>query len=326
MFKHILVPLDGSARAEQALPVAARLARFSNGTITLLQVASSLIDYYGPLTEIQFITEQSIEECMAEAESYLAALASSTELAGIKIKIETTYGLPAQNILNLAQTRHCDIIVICSHGRTDFKRWALGSITQQVVHHCSVPVLVLREDHSLLKPAQTHAARSISALAPLDGSQLAEAALVPAANLVAALAAPGRGSLHLTRVVKLFPASIAEGHASELNREALEQAKTYLASMQEHLPEIVKDLKLTISWSAALNADVADALIGTAEDEKNGAGARDRSGCDLIVMSTHGRSGFERWMIGSVTERVLSASRLPILIVRPQKVKQTEPV
>jgi len=96
--------------------------------------------------------------------------------------------------------------------------------------------------------------------------------------------------------------------------------------MQERLPEILQDLKLTITWSAALETDVADALLGTAENEKKVEGANDFSGCDLIVMSTHGRSGFERWMIGSVTERVLAATKLPILIVRPQKVKQTEPV
>ena len=178
----------------------------------------------------------------------------------------------------------------------------------------------------MLKPAQGNAACPVSALVPLDGSSLAEAALVPAANLVAALAAPAEGTLHLTQVVKLFPTSIAEGHVSELKREVLEQAITYLASMQHRLPEILKALTLTITWSAALDTDVADALLGTAENEKNVQGANNFSGCDLIVMSTHGRSGFERWMIGSVTERVLAATKLPMLIVRPQKVKQTEPV
>jgi len=209
MFKRILVPLDGSPHAEEALPVAARLARASNGSITLLQVVSSLIDYYGPLTEAPFITQQVIEKCTAEAESYLADLAASVDLASIKMKTEITYGVPAQNILNFAQSQHAELIVMCSHGRTGFKRWALGSVTQQVVHHSSVPVLILREGQSVLKPAQGNAACPVSALVPLDGSSLAEAALVPAANLVAALAAPAEGTLHLTQVVKLFPTSIA---------------------------------------------------------------------------------------------------------------------
>ncbi len=322
MFKRILVPLDGSPRSEEALPVAAHLDRASQRSIILLQVVSSLIDYYGSMTDAPLLTEQFIEKSMVETESYLAGLARSNGLEGIKIKTEITCGVPAHDILNLAQTQHADIIVMCSHGRTGFKRWALGSVTQQVVHHSSVPVLVLREGHTMLKPAQADAARSVSALVPLDGSALAEAALVPAANLVAALAAPAEGALHLTRVVKLFPKSIEESRVSELNREALEQAKTYLASMQEHLPGTVQDLRLKVTWSAALDTDIADALIGTAEDERDREGAGDFSGSDLIAMSTHGRSGFERWMIGSVTERVLAATRLPMLIVRPQKVKQ----
>ncbi len=141
---------------------------------------------------------------------------------------------------------------------------------------------------------------------------------------MAALAAPSEGALHLTQVVKIFATDADEGFVRELNQEALERAKTYLASMQARLPEIVKGLTLSTTWSVALDNDVADALIGTAENGEKTPEASGFSGSDLIAISTHGRGGLERWIMGSVTERVLSASKLPLLIVRPQKVKQTE--
>lgn len=326
MFKRILVPLDGSPRAEQALPVAARLARASQGSLVLVQVVTQPIDYWGSLAEAPLLREQIIETSLAGAESYLASIARSEELAGIKIRTETMYGIAARSILNLTHTQHTDLLVLCSHGRTGFSRWALGSVAHQIIHHCAVPVLVLREGQVASLLAQTDTARPLCALVPLDGSQLAESALLPAANLVAALAFPGEGVLHLTQVVKLFTGTADEGFMRELNQEALERAKTYLASMEERLQETLKDLKLSITWSVALDNDAADAVIGTAENGEKEAQAGGFSGSDLIAMSTHGRGTLERWVMGSVTERILSASKLPMLIVRPSQIKQMEPV
>lgn len=326
MFKTILVPLDGSPRAEQALAVAARLARASQGSLALMQVVTPPIDYWSYQPGASMLHEQLVETSMAEAETYLALLAKSQVLVGIKVKTEAVFGTAAQSILHMAHSWRADLIVMCSHGRTGFSRWALGSVAHQIAHHSPVPVLVLREGQAASLLTQAHGARPLCALVPLDGSPLAETALVPAANLVAALATPAGGALHLTQVVKLFTASADEGFVRELNLEALERAKTYLASIQARLPEIAKGLNLSATWSVALDNDVADALIGTAVNGERAGEAGGFGGSDLIAMSTHGRGGLERWVMGSVTERVLGASRLPLLIVRPQKVKQTEPV
>jgi nucleotide-binding universal stress UspA family protein len=106
-----------------------------------------------------------------------------------------------------------------------------------------------------------------------------------------------------------------------MNEEAVEHAKTYLAAVQERVQGTFKDLKLSITWSVARNADVADAIIGMAEHGEEGKGMERLGGCDLIAMATHGRGGLQRWVMGSVTERVLGATRLPMLIVRPQQVR-----
>ena len=318
MFERILVPLDGSPRAEQALPVAVRIARASGGSVILLQVVSPPIDYGGGLTQTPLMTEEVIETELALSSSYLDRVAKARELAEIETTTEVMFGLPAQDILAIAESRSVDLIVMCSHGRTGFTRWVLGSVAQKIAHHCPVPLLVLREGKLLPLESPPDAARHLTALVPLDGSPLAEAALFPAANLVAALVAPAAGALHLMQVVKQLSTTADEGFITQLNEETVERAKTYLMSVKERLQAGLKDRKLTIIWSVALDADAADAIIGTAEQREQQEGAEGLGGCDLIAMSTHGRSGLERWVMGSVMERVLGATKLPMLIVRPQ--------
>ena len=318
MFERILVPLDGSSRAEQALPPAARIARASGGSVILLQVVSPPIDYGGGLMQTPLMTEQVIEAELAMALGYLDRIAKARELEEIETTSEVMFGLPAQDILATAESRSVDLIVMCSHGRTGFTRWVLGSVAQKIARHCPVPVLVLREGRLLPLESPPDAARHLSALVPLDGSPLAEAALVPAANLVAALCDPAAGALHLMQVVKQLSTTADEGFITQLNEETVERAKAYLMSVEERLQAGLKDCKLTISWSVALDADAADAIIGMAEQGEEEEGAEGLGGCDLIAMSTHGRSGLERWVMGSVMERVLGATKLPMLIVRPQ--------
>ena len=203
MFHHILVPLDGSFRAEQALPVAARLARASGGTLTLLKVVTAGIDMDLRPMELTKRAELSQEADVARAQEYLAQVASSDDLKGIDVRTEVLTGTPAQAILLFAQLQPVDLLVMCSHGTTGIKRWLLGGVAEKVAHHATFPVLLLHEGGPALVGTPPHAEGPLRVLVPLDGSVLAKAALVPAAQLVAALAAPGPAELHLTRVVAL---------------------------------------------------------------------------------------------------------------------------
>ncbi len=209
MFQRILVPLDGSMRAEQALPVAARIARANGSTVFLMQVVSPIVDYSGGLSQVPFINGEIIESQIADANEYLSTMAASDVLAGIETKTEVSFGQPAQFLLKAMQIYGIDLVVLCSHGRTGLSRWVLGSVAHALVHQSSVPVLVLREGQTL-----AHVER---ALVSLDGSALSEVVLYPAAYLVAALAAPAEGALHLTQVVKVIETPREEGIASQLN-------------------------------------------------------------------------------------------------------------
>ena len=95
-----------------------------------------------------------------------------------------------------------------------------------------------------------------------------------------------------------------------VSEEALLRARTYLGSVADRVQDAMKDLNLTLPYSAEFEADAASALVNLAKQK--GAGAY-----DLIAISTHGRSGLERWVMGSITEHLLNTTKLPMLIVRP---------
>lgn len=320
MFQRILVPLDGSTRAEQALPVAARMARAVGGSVVLLRVVSVIVDgrpfYVHDTSFMQTVLSEELEK----AKEYLVRVAHTEGFLGIKTETEATLGVVAQTILTYAQLHNIESIVMSSHGLTGFKRWALGSVAQKVVRHSPVPVLLLREGGP--QPAALHsdATHTLRALVALDGSPLAEAVLEPAAHLVAALATPATGALHLTQVVK--PPTIQSEHDFEqsdldVGEQALQEAVTYLSTLADNLGNgIAAELGLKVTWSTTVQDDVADALIRMAElgEDTRTLGVE---GCDLVAISTHGRGGSEHWMMGSIAERVLDGTKLPLFIVCP---------
>ena len=318
MFKRIIVPLDGSSRAEHALPVAAHIARVSGGSLHLLQVLSPMVDY-GGLAAVPMVTEESVKAEMIESTHYLTTLAALPMLAGIPISTEVVFGVPARQILAAAESRGTNLIVLCSHGRTGFTRWALGSVTHQLVHQSSVPLLVLREHEATSLLSHGDAVQSFRTLVPLDGSELAESALMPAAYLTSALSTSGHGALHLVQVVKVFPPTAEEGFVSELNEEALQRARTYLTTLIEHVQTTMKDLKISLTSSVEYERDVVNTLVNVAEQKGERKVTENVGGCDVIAISTHGRSGLQRLIMGSVTDRLLNTTTQPMLIVRPHK-------
>lgn len=316
MFERILVPLDGSNRAEQALPVAARIARASGSSLLLVQVVTQPIDYsagWAPLA-----TGEMIEAGMNGASDYLKTMAASQLLAGIETRTEVELGMAAQYLIALTKDHDCDLVVLCSHGRTGFTRWALGSVAHTLVHQSAVPVLVLRQQDVQPLTSSASPSRPLLTLVPLDSSPLAEDALGPAAQLTAALAAPGKGALHLVQVVKPDPSSAEEGHISEWHEAAVQRAERYVTRARDLVQSMMKDAPLTVTSSVETGDDVASTLVQLAEHGKKGTA--DIDACDLIAISTHGRGGLERWVMGSVTDRVLNTTRLPILTVRPPKI------
>jgi nucleotide-binding universal stress UspA family protein len=185
----------------------------------------------------------------------------------------------------------------------------LGSVAHTLAHESTIPTLVLHENETASLLAHQDTTRPLRALVPLDGSALAEAALEPVAHLVASLTT--QGELHLTQVVKPLQTSAEEASRARVT--------TYLTQVTERWQAMAKGLGISISWSVASATDVASALQSQAEPGEQGQGTAGSRGYDLIAISTHGWHGLQRWVMGSVTDRLLNTTRLPILIVRPTR-------
>jgi nucleotide-binding universal stress UspA family protein len=326
MLKRILVPLDGSLLAESALGVAARIAQACEGTILLVRVIGIPTAYtpyvYGSdMAQNPQLAQDMIDVEKENAETYLAEIAKLHILAGIQVETTITAGSAGICIVDTAKEEKVDLIVMSSHGETGFKRFVLGSVAHHVSRHSPVPVLVLRSDESAplsAFPDPKRPLRSLTALVALDGSELAEATLEPAASVVAALAAPGQGTLLLSTVANK-QADRAKHGSEEFMRD---EAKKYLIGTGERLQgSDIGKLNLAIEWSIAESKDVAHALVEAAESGKTMESSYDCTNCDLIAIATHGRGGLKRLMAGSVTEDVLDSTNLPMLIVRPRAEK-----
>jgi nucleotide-binding universal stress UspA family protein len=311
MFERILVPLDGSLRAERALAVAAHLARADSATVILARVIELPTPFgpgAAPLADVEALMADEREAAMR----YLEDVARRPEMDGVTTQREvSTAAAAAPALLEIIQTARADLVVICSHGRTGFTRWRLGSVAQKIARHASVPTLVLRSDEPNLIGASPAEAPSIRALVPLDGSPEAETALEPAAQLIAALATPDRGALRLLHVVQLEDAPHASDSEKDSEKTMRLEAERYLRAVAGRFQQApLARLPLDVTWSVVFDADVAAAIL----DQRASADHE----YDMIAMASRGRSGWQLWMMGSIAERVLQTSDLPLLIVRPQ--------
>jgi nucleotide-binding universal stress UspA family protein len=237
----------------------------------------------------------------------------------------------ATALLEAVKAQQCDLVVLCSHGRSGLTRWALGSVAQKLTRHAPVPVLVLRVNEALPVPAEGEGDHPAKALVALDGSALAEEALIPAAQVVAALAGlstSSTGQLHLLRV--LDPSYIGTVHGERIlmdqdtRQTAHQDAEAYLRGVAQRLQTgEVGALGLRVTWSVVEDADPAGMLLAVAENGMGIAAPSSRNRFDLLAMATHGRTGVRLWEIGSVADRVLQASTLPLLIAHMPRARHT---
>ncbi len=309
MFQDILIPLDGSSRAEQVLPVAARLAQVSDGTVSLLQAVWPPSVYMASVGEI--VLPDILDETVPSAKVYLESVAKKSSLEGVRSETQVAIGHPAEAIIAAANADNTDLVVICSHGYTGEMRWSMGSVAEKVARHVPSPVFILYENSAFLTEIAAIPHGSVRILVPLDGSQHAEVAITKAAMLATALSAPAQGELNLTHVV-----SPRGRHMSSIDEE-LERSEHYLRKVIERMQHyILSDAgvppDLVLTWSITMADDVASGIMQAAEGSEKGEFAAD---CQVIAMTARGRGGHQLWSLGSTTERVLQAARKPLFIV-----------
>ncbi len=319
MFSKILVPLDGSERAERALSVAGRLARASHGSVILLRVVNDIADSGALLATAPLPHVDYLDRDEREARQYLDEVANSEALRDIRVETRVEFGITAEVILDSAAAWKTDAIVLCSHGRTGLTRWALGSVAQQIVRRSTAPIILLREHGGLLE-AHKENGRVFRVLVPLDGSELAEAALGPAVALGAMMSGPDAFETHLVRVLPF----IRTPDHDALREQATIEANAYLERVAKRIGAYPGGEHIRVTTAIVYDLDAATALARVAEKGSGVVGTAATDGCDMIAMATHGRTGLALLAMGSVTDRTLSATVLPVLIVRPQMTQRRE--
>ncbi len=292
--KLILLPLDGSQVSEGAIPYAVAVAR-ATGARLLLMTA-----WEGSDVDLSRTYPEVARELSDLADEYYASyLRGVTHLAdNVETESIVRRGEPGDEILSVIKERKPDLLVMASHGRSGISRWVYGSVAGRLVREAPVPTMVLGPKVLERERRPEHIEKI---LVPLDGSPLAERALPYAVSLGDALNA----SIVLVRAVRwaaqAYPYTLPDAYVPQIDSELADGAKEYLDRMAGGM-KTAKPVTTVV-----LRGIVVDSLLDYAEREK----------ADLVVMTTHARSGIARMALGSVADRLIQGAA-PVLLFRPE--------
>lgn len=297
----ILVPLDGSSLAEQALSCGLTLARGLSAELVLLRAVWIPADVRDMLDESDDKLTAAASKLEAEARDYLRGLAGQLRDAGLETRYVVQRGPAAEAILDYAAQGEIEQIVMATHGYSGIKRWTHGSVAERVLQATRTPLLLVRvgEEDVTRDWHQPMACGRI--LVPLDGSPMAEQILPTVTSVARGLAA----ELILFQVPIAYVTGWMTGEWYLPVQGVLDTAEENSHSYLESVAHRLEQEGLEVATSTSIGS-VADCIIEYAE-------AND---VDLVAMCTHGRTGLARWALGSVADRVLRAGSTPILLVR----------
>lgn len=298
MFKKILVPLDGSDLAERALEPALAIACQHEGSEVILLSVPIYKEILVP-TAAGFdlmLPDQSLEHFRHDVETYLEEVKTAWKRPGTRLRTIIEGGDVASVIVDTADELNVDLIMMTTHGYSGFSRWLLGSVTERVLRSAPCPVLAIRQKRPLT-----------NILITLDGSLLAETALEPGMELARLLG----GKVTLLQVdqdanlgaIELSMLELAEaGLSHQIQKEI---GGDHLIGYLNKVAAPYRQEGLSVETVVMEGTPARNILDFTDAEE-----------FDLIVMSTHGRSGLKRWVYGSVTEKVLRGTDAAMLIIR----------
>lgn len=296
MFKHLLVPLDGSPLAEAAIPVAVELSRKLNADVTLLHV----IEKNAP-QEIHGQRHLTQED---DARNYLDSLAAEKFQPGTNVRTHVhtdEVSRVAASIVQHSGEFAPDLIILSAHGEGGIRDFVMGSIPQQVIASGEVPVLLLQPQEGDSTPTGSFK----QLLSALDGKADHDASLQVAAELAKAIDA----RLHLVRVVPTMSTLNVENAATGTLLPVTTRAILDLAEEEavRYLEEKIASLKiLGLTPTAEVRrGDPAQEVVKSAENQK----------ADMIILGTHGKKGMDALWAGSVAPLIVARTRLPILLV-----------
>lgn len=294
MFERIMLPLDGSEVAEIALPYGEELARRLGSEVILLHVPGSEHQQYERMHKM-----------------YLDRLAETVkhnirrgQPKGTQVKVTTKVeaGEPHENICNLVDKDNIDLIIMASVSASGLKiAKMLGSVTEHVCRTVPIPVMLIRPQDVQRIEGEKRLINRI--LLPLDGSDLSRLALPVGEEMATMLKVPIT-LFQMARIILPYANAMVGAPLIDYTKWTNDEEKVVRVEINA-LEKKLREEGLTITHVVTSGFNAADEIIHVGR----------KVGADLVVMSTHGRSGLGRWAFGSVAERVLRYSEIPLLLV-----------
>ena len=308
MYRHITVPLDGTSESLEALDLAVHIAQQAGCPVELVRIAFPT----GYDSELYDVAVRSAEVGMLrrDAAESLQVTADQVEARGVRTSTAVLEGPIPSMLADHVGSTGADLVVMTTHDRNRLERLLLGSVSEAVVRHVHVPVLLVHADQGAA--ALLEAGRRKHILISLDGSLFGDQVIPHAARLASLLHADitlltvvdaNRATASLATETGMVPgispprmADVEGGDSSELVRRELEETAQSLRGEGITVHAVVID---DGNPSRAIAEYVRKHAI------------------DLIAMTTHGRGALGRLVAGSVSTAVLHATRTPILLFRP---------
>lgn len=299
MYSKILIPLDGSELAEQALETAFPLAEKSGAELILIS-ASQTRSVVAPETtsgQGMQIFERPHQHSQESLSTYLHHFRQEKIPANIISTIKVIEGDAASVILDTAVADNVDLIIMSTHGRSGVSRWIMGSVTERVLRQAPCPVLVIR------KPTPLE-----NMLITLDGSDISEYAISPGVELANHL------GCRITLLTVEQPVSLDQSYVGMLDQiepglgdvvvgDFYHRTEDYLIKTAEQLqPKIEQKINIKPK-TGPIPTTILDHI--------------ESNNIDIVVIATHGRSGLKRWLYGSITEKILRGANCAMLVIRP---------
>lgn len=282
------MPLDGSPLAEYALPYARYMGHYFKLPVRVLSCMAGMPGPQPGTVKLQDLIR-----------GYLERVSEPLRGAGLAVSTLLSPAEAATGIVDEVDQHAGTLLVMSAHGRTGIRRWALGSVTDRVLRASRSAMLIVRSDGEAA-PAEVKLATIV---VPLDGSELAEQALAPAILLARKA---GLGLILLRVLSSEIQSYLQDPSFAGAWRDMAEETE---ANGEEYLQTVTARVRgegVDRVQSKLLHGAPAEIIVDF---------VRDTPGC-MVAMTTHGRSGIGRWVVGSVAERVARHSPRPVLLLR----------
>ncbi len=295
-FKRILVPVDFSDGSINAFKLAGFFAKDRDASIILAHIISEpqLTD---PVYSSEYFSPSTVADLKSDLEDKISADYISEIEKEIDIKIVIRRGYPPSEIVSLIDDEGADLIIMGTHGRKGLTHLLLGSVTEKIIRNSRIPVVTLKTDNII--SSESLSIKKI--LVPYDFSELSEKSF-ELAERIASFYDAEIDLVYVNQPITYYPYYLSENYSEE---NVLERIDKEIKGKLDSVVKTSSDNKCR-KKTFVVRGEPYEAILGLADEMAS----------NLIIMGTHGRSGIAHVVIGSVAERVIRASHIPVITIR----------